>query len=317
MCDTGGPRCELANELYNLRKRVKRTKKYKEASSGIREKIIYLEELTWKNNNKSLVQNHARKKEKWQVDSPKLSRRKMEALQREFPRETIKTQDEAEKLHQEMFQEYKTLEEKLSNDESYVLHHYTRHGYEYYNQRLRKPYRKDFPIPIETVDERILLIDEVFKKNESLEKSRTLYRHHMIPGGWTGREYAEKYFPVGGLVKDPAYLSTTEDLGYVAGHLFERRPTEYVIYQIISSKGISLVHNESENTGNIQSLEKERLLPRDSQFRVVGHRKQKLEFPQDRLNIRTRFARGTWNRKIPPQQVTVIMMIDEIEMNSW
>lgn len=313
MCDVGGPRCVLADNLHALRKRLKRSKEYQETEEHFKNSFLKEKEIIYLQGHPELVQACAPEREKWQVEAPPLSRRKREALRKYFPPLKPWEAQEVQGRTQELVEEHETLLASLPEEVQATLHQYTLTGHEAVNGYLRRGYLRREEgkyVPVETARERVAHLDEVFRAQPLAEEARTLHRHHLVPPGWTPRQYAEKYFPLGGLVRDRAFMSTTEDPAYLLGHCHHRRPSTYVLYQIRTRQGVSLTRDPREAAGDLQSLEKERLLPRNLSLRVVGHRRERLQVSGERKALVERFGSG-YPKVLPEAFFTVIELVEE------
>jgi hypothetical protein len=84
-------------------------------------------------------------------------------------------------------------------------------------------------------------------------------------------KWLEDNFPVGGVVSQKSYMSTTLDAGLAVTHFTLNSPyspedTKDVIFEIVSRKGAVL----GKGTSKFSSKELEVLIPRDSKFRVLS-----------------------------------------------
>ena len=319
MCRAGGRRCELSNELTNVRKRVRRTSAYQNADGRKQEKIIKQAERDFKNQNKELVQKHAPETMPWQTNTQRFPKSRMKRYQNLFEPPKTLSKEESDALQKQMYDEYKSIADSDAQD---ALAAYSLYGFELVNKTLRTgkingALKKgdDLQRLTEIFNKNLALLDKVTQQES--ETPRTLYRHHIVPAGWSPREYAEKYFPIGSTISDSAFLSTTEDPAYIAGHFAARKGSNYVVYQIVSRKGVSVVRDEKERHGSVQSFEKERLLPRDSRFRVVGHKREKITVSEEREEIHKQFMNTPFYFKdlIPDRSVTIIQLLDENEIS--
>ena len=338
MCQSkadGGKRCEYSALKRKEHLKLEKTREWINGDSFKRKSLEKDFQKNFQKNNRELFKNHLKSRESWQCDAKALPPEVIKELQKKFFRKpTMLTDEEAQNLNREMFEEFSDLGEKLSKEELNTLHKYTFIGNERLNNFLRKNLKKlktDYfeyrdPSPeewestLKRSQEEIELMDSVFKKKDENKnfKKRTLYRHHIVPAGITPKEFAEKYFKIGERISDPAFLSTTEDPSYIAGHAHNRKPTEYIVYQIISSNGISMVTGPDEREGNVQSWEKERLLNRGTKLRVLGITRNKFGVNPERVVMRKQFGKGySYPETIKDKFFTVVQLIDEEDIPKY
>lgn len=315
MCDVGGPRCEYANKWRNTKRKVMRTTKYKESGDSGRETILEKARNNFDNSNPALVKAHLRKKAKWQTKAKTLTKRHAEKLSKNFPKPETLTPDEALEQTNKLVQTFEKMKENLTLDHINALSAYSMTLHSSINPIMRGDKVKDgiSEKGVEKTHEKINLIKECFQQADNTE-IKTLYRHLIVPKGLKPREYAEKYFKVGERIRDKGFMSTTMDPGYIRGHAHSRRPSEYIVFQIITRKGISL-QREQEQVGSVQSFEKEILLPDALNLRVVNIRRESFGIHEDRVQVHKQFNRGYYNaNSIPDKFFTVVQLMDEDEI---
>ena len=321
MCNTGGPRCEYSQKWLSRRRKLQRTDDYKNASRSRQKGLERTERWRFQKEYSEEYQKHLPERAKWQRKAKALPRRKAEALARSQPPPKIFTAEEAVAHTAAMAEEHEELLKRLSPDEVHALILYTMASHEDINGYLRlgakgvvtaDEYPNDDRVGF--ARERVAHLDAIFEKAYKHEEPRTLYRHMLVEPGMSPRRYAEKYFKVGERVADPAFMSTSEDPSYIRGHVHKRRPSEYLVMKIVTRKGISLQQYEEEFNGNIQSWEKERLLPRDTKLRVLAVRNEEYSIDDSRYQMKKQFGNGWGQDKILPKRLTTVVLIDEDEL---
>lgn len=320
MCDTGGPRCEYSSRWLLERRRLERSTEYRDGTHYQQKELLRKARNAFQESNPEDFKAHLPARQRWQTKAKPLPRRKMEAVAKTFSKPHILSPEEGAVLAAEMAEEHARLVENLSPDTRHALTTYSMASFEDINGYLRhglKGIARDTNFPLEEraqqVEERIAGIKELLEQSELSRTPRVLYRHMLSPAGISTREYANKYFKVGERIRDDALLSTTEDPAYIRGHAHSREPSDYVVFQLLSRKGISLQPTDYESVGHLQSWEKERLLPPGTNFRVVGIRREEFSIHEDRRQMHKQFVRpktGYWN-KIPPKNFTVVQLVDE------
>ena len=169
------------------------------------------------------------------------------------------------------------------------------------------------------LDKTISLMDQALAKVPALGEPRTLYRSFRVPGAQGSidplivRDKWLKKFEPGATVTFATYLSTSVDSDLMVYNTTKRahKPGEHIVFEILSTRGAS-VANSRDGHHNIQSYEREVLLPRESKMQVVSVLPNvSFESTYDR-NSRTfdfwRMASGPKRTK-----VTVVQMIDVSE----
>lgn len=320
MCDTGGPRCEYSSKWLLERRRVERSRKYREETNYGKEELLRRTRNKFQEAHSEDFQAHLPAREKWQTKATPLPRRQMEALSKTFPTPRVLTPEEGEELAISMSEEHEQLVQDLPTGTRHALNTYSMSSFEDINGYLRRGIKgiaqdTNWPLNerLEQVEERVAAMKELLASAEPASTPRVLYRHMLAPQGITTRKYASKYFKIGERIRDDAFLSTTQDPAYVRGHAHYRSPSEYVVFQILSPKGVSLQSAEREDVGHLQSWEKERLLPSGVNFRVAAIRRESLAIHEDRYQMHKQFNKsdyGYW-KKIPPKNFIVVQLVDE------
>lgn len=314
MCRAGGRRCEYADALSSVRRKVRRSKQYQQTYPDAQHRMIKDAEKKWKNENPELVQAHMRTREKWQTKAAAMDVAELKRFEKLFPT-NIKVADPATAREHttRMYEENQASKEILTDEEWGTLRSYTQISHEVINAILRgneKDLRHEWgPDSIERNTVRVDLMDSAMKKLHTESEPRVLYRHVLVPPGINAEDYAKRYWIEGERVRDDAFLSTTEDPAYIAGHIHKRSPSQYVVLQILSPQGISMQNEEHERIGQVQTFEKERLLPRGTNLRVLSQSRKRINVPPQRAAVHAQFA-GAVSR-IKPRTVTVVQLVDE------
>lgn len=120
------------------------------------------------------------------------------------------------------------------------------------------------------IDNTIETIDSALKKADPPASPRTLYRGMMIPMKVKPADmkaWVEENFPVGGVISQKSYMSTSlstqKALGFAGS--YDASPRS-VLLEIVSSSGAVL----NSQTSSYGEMEREVLLPRGKRFQVVS-----------------------------------------------
>lgn len=319
MCDVGGLRCEYSQLWLARKRKLARTAAYKEGGDYTRERLERMERWAFQGEHSKDYQAHLPARAKWQTKAAPLPRRKAEALLKTFPATPTMSQEEARAHTKALAEEHEALVEDIYSNEASTLAFYSMTGHESINSYLRLgakglPSYEHLSKDMETLTkERIEVMDKIFERAELSSTPRQLFRHMLVEPGMSPRAFAEKYFKVGERVTDAAYMSTTEDAAYIRGHVFKRQPSEYLVMKILSRQGVSMQRDEYESEGNVQSWEKERLLPRGTKLRVVGIRNDEYSVAEERVDLRKQFGNYWGPAKIPPKRLVTVYLVDEDE----
>lgn len=235
--------------------------------------------------------------------------------------------EQVKEIVQNMYDENQTIRDNVSNDEYSSLYAYAGNAYESINKTLRglvtEKDRQGLAkrSQYEQVDERIAAIDRVMTQygNGEGKEIKKLYRYYRIDKKQDPKKFVEENFANGETISEKGYMSTTEDIAFVLGHVNRNKDkNNYVVLEIATKKGVSLQDKEKEKPLFIQSLEKERLLPRDMKLKIDYTGQEKLTVDESRENIHLKF---NWDvdrqeyEPIKPQNLQVVRLIDEELLN--
>lgn len=115
-------------------------------------------------------------------------------------------------------------------------------------------------------------IDKAFEQASPPDEPRLLYRGMRIPREHEPDQFINENFPVGGVVSQKSYMSTSllpsvsKSFGDGFGSSDEDRIARSVVFQIVSKQGIAL----GKGTSEMSDREKEILMPRNARFKVVS-----------------------------------------------
>lgn len=328
MCVAGGKRCEYADALSNVRRKTRN--KFPDESPYIVDKAVGAAISRFLRDNPQLVKDHMPTSMPFQVEP---SKKDVPTNLRQMltnPRETIARSGTSD------YREFKTAlgirndlwNEKLTPEMQDAISGYTMTDYVEINEMLRKRRysTKDATREIVTradrrnalLSQRIPIMDKALSLAEPMAEPEKVYRFFRVPEGVKANDYIKKYLSLGGGFQDRGYLSTSLDSDYIASHIINRsggmRNKNYVVFEILSNSGVS-VHRSTESE-NVQSVESEVLLPRNSRFRIAGHGSHRLELKDDREDLARRYSmfgegKREWFQKGAGISVPVIQMIDE------
>lgn len=337
MCQSqanGGVRCTYADQIANIRRKAlyKHRKSYDAAREA--EKAIRV----WQEGNPDIVQAHLPASQPFQAAPnlkpiPKTLLSLFTAKSREpitgFPEQ--QRQEHTAKL----FEENQQWMEALTQDEENVIRHYAMNLYELVNAYLRRgglaklyrenPFYKDREVKI---PDQVSSLDSAITKAPIPEEPRKLFRFFRVPAGVTPNQYIERYFKTGEGFKDKGYMSTTADPEFIMAHMHNRNKGTknhgYIVMEIITKQGASLQPRATSRSGNVQSLEKEIMLPRNMKMRIAGSRRsQRFEFASNRMELHQQYGNAGYNmsddsyarwgkfKKGDHMNFPVIQMVDE------
>lgn len=331
----GGTRCVYADQITNVRKKAR----YKHRGEYDVERQAEKAVRKWKEENKELVREHLPETQPFQVKSSgKKVPAHMMALFSQGSREPIVGLPEEERVAatKKLYEDKKEWEESLTPDEDRVVHNYAINFYELINRYLRRsglaelfrtdPFYKESDWKTRCKNA-VKDMDSALKKAPKPEEPRKVYRFFRVPAGVSPVEYMERYFKKGEGFQDAAYMSTTADSEFLLAHLHSRnkgtRNHGYVIMEILTKDGASLQPREMSSPGNVQSLEKEIILPRNKKFTVVSTRRsQKFGFASNRKDLSNHYypsygggesAYDRWGhfKEGETMSFPVIQMVDE------
>lgn len=328
MCVAGGKRCEYADALSNVRRKTRN--KFPDESPYVVDKAVGEAISRFLRDNPQLVKDHMPSSMPFQINPGKKDI-SADLLQRlTIPRKTIV------RAGTDNYREFKAAlgarndlwNEKLTPEMQDAVSGYTMTDYVEINEMLRKRQYSTKDATREPVtraerhkvllSQRIPMMDKALSLAKPMDEPEKVYRFFRIPTGVTANEYIKKYLSLGGGFRDRGYLSASLDSDYIASHIINRsggmRNKNYVVFEILSNSGVS-VHRSMESE-NVQSVESEVLLPRNSRFRIAGHGSHRLELKDDREDLARRYSmfgegKREWFQKGVGISVPVIQMIDE------
>lgn len=330
----GGQRCEYADAIANVRRKAR----YKHRNEYNKERLAEKAVQSWKEAHKDLVREHLPERLPFQEKpNQKSVPQELLDLLSKKSRKAITGLDAEERLAHtaKLFEEQEEWANSLTRDQSNSVRRYTMTLFELVNTVLRKKglpelirenpfYREDLA---ENVPRDIKNLDEALASAKEPEGPRKLYRFFRVPAGVSPNEYIERYFKTGEAFKEKGFMSTTADPEFIMAHMHDRNGGNknhgYVVMEILSKQGASLQPEEKSRGGDIQSLEKEILLPRNTKFRITGSRRsQRFEFASDRKDLNSQYSRGysqsdesyqRWGKfkKGDHMNFPIIQMVDE------
>lgn len=218
-------------------------------------------------------------------------------------------------LTNNMINEYEEMVSQLTPQQYSALMHYTYDGHADINHMLHgNATRKGRALDIDKNIDFIKQIDRIILAHGMNGETKKLYRYIKLDRDANVDEFIENNFSEGSY-SVPSFMSTTEDISLIAGSAHKFSDTaKYIVLEIETNKGISL-QSEQESQGNIQSFEKERLLPRDVKFTVKEKKNVSVEVDSSRQKLIQEFggffAMGQSKASIPPQNFQVISLVDE------
>lgn len=219
------------------------------------------------------------------------------------------------------------LDMHISAEEMRVLKNYTSYHSEYMNYMIRRGLNMDsaksamqfFRMEDNDVS-RILknvvkdckILDSLIRSAGQSENPRSLFRFVSFSNAKNPMNVlASMKLSRGSIYTDPAFVSTSEDAAFVAGSVFNgrsHRKKDFIVFHMISNKGLSAQLDDQEIVNSLQSFEKERILPRSTEFVVVNAREKFFTVDETREKVIERFGRGS---KIPAQKVIVVEMMEK------
>jgi len=295
----GGGRCEYADALANVRHKTR--SKFKNLSPYKADEKVEAALEIWHKENPELTKAHLPVSQPFQVPAkPKPIPSDLLAMFTSSRTEPVTgfTVENREAHTKKLHEEYQTLQEVLTKDESTSLLRYAMNAYEPVNKCLRRKgftqLLKNSAWKVETVKKVIQNMDSAMTKATMTENPRKLFRFFKVPTGITPGEYIDRYLKTGEGFKEKGFMSTTADPEFIMAALYKAnkgtKNSKYIVMEILSKRGASLQSEPVGRSGDIQSLEKEVLLPRNSQFRIAGVRKsQRFEFASDRRDLNNNY----------------------------
>lgn len=299
----GGKRCEYADTVTNVRRKAR----YKHRNSYDTNRLAEKEVEQWKIANPDLIRAHLPETQPFQVPANKkpVPTELLNLLTQRAKIPVTGFEENERKAHtQKLFEEFTIWNEQLNENESDIIRNYAMNFYQGVNSYLRKngfsqwvknDTYSEKEAMIERIKNNVAELDSALNKAPIPDGPRKLYRFFKVPAGVTPQEYIEKYFTNGEAFKDKGYMSTTADPEFMMGHIYDRNKGEknhrFVVMEIISQQGASLQSRETSRSGDIQSLEKEILLPRNTKLRIISSRRsQKFELASDRKDLDAQYV---------------------------
>jgi len=231
------------------------------------------------------------------------------------------TEEENKVLIKRMIEEFKSMEAQLNLSEQNTLSHYTFAGSSSMNRLLHNEPR-DYEITPEKIERNwkdIQTLDSIIQRFGSNGETKTLYRYLNFDKKVNVEELLNKTFKEGNEYTDTGFMSTTEDLSFIAAYAKKHsRSRNFIVLEIETNKGISLQQNE-ERVGDLLTFEKERLLPRDMKFTVNGISAKSIKIDESRQKLLEEFNGlhypNGWNGKkeaapIPAKTFQVVKLTD-------
>jgi hypothetical protein len=333
MCQTkaqGGKRCEYAETINVVRRRA--TRKHADERYN-RYAMIEKDVAAWKAEHSELVTQHLPTTQPFQTKpSNTIIPDDIQAYLTPVHEPITGLPAEQQAQHTtDLFQRRRAWLDTLEQDHKDAVRQYTQHFYEVLNRALRKngltallkrePHYKN-----QNLQARIKKIthdlDDAIRQAPQTEEPQKLYRYYKVPDGVNAKDYVKKYFTPGQDFKDPGYMSTTTDPEYIMAiaHQNDHSPknNRYIVMEIITKQGVSLQSSNDSRSGDIQSLEREILLPRNMKLRIAAVKAtKKFQFASTRQNL---FGQERHSRWIPENSfyqqgqhmnLTFVQLVDE------
>lgn len=277
---------------------------------------------------KKFIEENNAKKYNSMTTLKKTSKTKQELNTKFFSKNVSSpNQEQIDEIVKNMYEENQTIKENVSADEYSALYAYAGNAYESINKTLRglvteKDKQKlSKKTQYEQVEERIQAIDKVMDEygNGEGKETKKLYRYYRLDKKQKPEKFIQENLKTGETLSEKGYMSTTEDLAFVLGHINRNKDkNNYIVFEIATKKGVSLQDKEKEKPLFIQSLEKERLLPRDMKLQINYTGKEELTVDESRENIHRKFNWDVQRQEfqtINPQNLQVVRLIDEDLLN--
>lgn len=206
---------------------------------------------------------------------------------------TTLNEEQNQTLTNSMIEEYEEMIKHLTTSQENALLNYTFTLGTRLNRMLRGKMRdnENDEYTIETDKIRIKTIDEIMEKfGQGNGVKKHLYRFMKIDKNVNVEQYISEMFQNGEEFTDKGYMSTTEDISFIATYTKKYSHKNYIILDIETDKGISL-QKDQETIGHLQSFEKERLLPRDMTFEVQDKTQTSIKIDKSRQKLLHQFSR--------------------------
>lgn len=231
------------------------------------------------------------------------------------------TEDENIVLTNRMIEEYESMTRGMSREERHTLGYYSMSGSSSMNRVLHNRIREGETEDSITLDrQHIHRLDSIISKFGRGEERKTLYRYLSLDKSVKVDDFIEDNFVNKDTYADTGFMSTTEDIAFIAGYARKHsRHRNFIVLEIETDKGISL-QREHESIGHLQSFEKERLLPRGMSFAIDGIHKARVSVDESRETLMKQFNgsynAGGWGgeevvNKIPNKTFQFVKLIDE------
>lgn len=340
MCSSkadGGKRCEYADALANARRKARY--KYRDTRTDVRERKAQEAVETFKHKNPELVLAHLPESQPFNTTpgAKRIPEEIQQLLRRERNAAIMADDKETREARTvELFEDYQTWDDSITNEESNAVSWYTIDGFSPMNRILRRKgfseWAKRNTVLVSgeegvagykrTTLERAKQISSALSKAPVPDEPRKLYRFMEVPAGVSTSEYLDRYFREGQGFYEAGFMSTSADVEFIATEAMSRnhgkKRGRIIVMEIVSKQGASLQKRNRSVSGNVQSLEKEVLLPRGQKFRIAGVKKrQKIQFGSERDDLRSHLRnRGIW---LKPEafdegalhSLPVIQLVDE------
>lgn len=331
MCQSkanGGKRCAYAAKLDAVRKKVRRAHKGKDGSSVEKEVITAVRQ--WQEKNPQEVLASLPKKQQFQVAGGKKAvPEHIKSLLTPLG-EPVRGASEQDRIQRtrEMFNEHEEWMNQLTDEERDAVYYYVSMGYEPVNRIargrgytawLREHRFLDSADHIRDYAQRSIdSLDHAFSKSPDGAEARRLYRFFRVPAGVSTQEYVKRYMVEGSGFRDKGFLSTTEDPEFLMTHIDHRNKGKgtkgYIVMEIVSRQGLSLQPEPESSHMDVQSLEREVLLPRQTKLRIVESRpNQSFVFGSNREDLTKKYgaSRGRRYKEGDRMNFHLVQMVDE------
>lgn len=309
MCQSkaqGGKRCEHAESYNNAKKRIVRKLAKEKSHLGVYGYDIVKALNKFLEDNPDVAYARLPKRETFNCKpaSKRPIPKDIAAILNRSRGQAITGHSEFERLAvtQQLNEEYMRYADEIWDPRSEAaVHQYSMAGYLSINSYLRgRRYYKQWAYMdnIETYDKyaegyvipKIADLDRAFEDVPKDAPIRKTYRLFEVPPGIKPEDYIEQYMKTGEGFHEKGFMSTSADPEFTMMSAMQkngfRKNKKYIIIEVVSNRGISLQSAQRESRGNIQSLEKEILLPRDSKFRIAGVKKsQKFRLADKRPDL--------------------------------
>lgn len=167
-------------------------------------------------------------------------------------------------------------------------------------------YRDNDPIVNPHIQELIANMDSALLKNKISLEPKILYRSYKVDD----KEQYIKNLEQGSVLTLPSYTSTTIDSDLMLHRSRKYKKNNFLVFEIVSQRGASIEAKEKRASSfSIQEIEREVLLPRNSQMRVVDVL-DNVTFKSSRDLDHEDFGSLTFNQSAKRKSFTVIQLQD-------